>query len=51
MAEMETRMAEKKKCMAVIVSQSKISEGIYSMWLQTEQIARAAKPGQFISVY
>ena len=53
MAEMETRMAEKKKCMAVIVSQSKISEGIYSMWLQFPgdyNIAAQAVPGQFISM-
>ena len=47
-------MAEKKKCMAVIVSQSKISEGIYSMWLQFPgdyNIAAQAVPGQFISMY
>ena len=46
-------MAEKKKCMAVIVSQSKISEGIYSMWLQFPgdyNIAAQAVPGQFISM-
>ena len=31
---MEIRMADKKKCLAVVVSQEKITEGIYSMWLQ-----------------
>lgn len=44
-------MAEKYKETAVVVSQEQIADGIYSMWLQTEQIAGAAKPGQFISVY
>ena len=44
-------MAEKYKETAVVVSQEQIADGIYGMWLQTEQIARAAKPGQFISVY
>ena len=35
---------------AVILSQNKLSEGIYSMWINTT-IAKEAKPGQFISVY
>lgn len=36
---------------AVVVKQEKIASDVYSMWLQTEDIAKAAKPGQFISVY
>ncbi len=44
-------MPEKWKETSKIVAQKKIGTGIYSMWLQTEQIAAHAKPGQFISVY
>ncbi|MFR8547624.1 MAG: hypothetical protein ACLVEV_03215 [Lachnospiraceae bacterium] len=44
-------MAEKFKEQAVILSQEELAAGIFSMWLQTEQIAGAAVPGQFISVY
>lgn len=35
---------------AVIISQEKLSAGVYSMWIETD-IARDAKAGQFISVY
>lgn len=38
-------MAEKYKETAVVVSQEQIADGIYSMWLQTEQIARGGKAG------
>ena len=51
---MEIRMADKKKCLAVVVSQEKITEGIYSMWLQFPEdynVAGMAVPGQFISMY
>ena len=34
-----------------IVSQERIGTDIYSMWLQTSQIAKNASPGQFVSVY
>ena len=44
-------MSEKYKETAEIIKQEKIGTGIYSMWLQTQQIAGAARPGQFISVY
>lgn len=44
-------MKEKFKEQAVIICQEEIAEGIYSMWIRTEQIAGAAKAGQFISVY
>ena len=51
---MEIRMADKKKCLAVVASQEKITEGIYSMWLQFPEdynVAGMAVPGQFISMY
>lgn len=44
-------MAEKWKEQAVVLTQERIAPQIFSMWLQTERIARAAVPGQFISVY
>lgn len=47
-------MADKKKCVAEVVSQKMVSEGIYSMWLafpEGQDIAAAAVPGQFISLY
>lgn len=44
-------MTEKYRERAVVVSQEQIGSQIYSMWLQTEQVAEAAVPGQFISVY
>ena len=43
-------MADRKKENAVVVSQEQLSNGIFSMWLQTEAAA-AAKPAQFISMY
>jgi len=36
---------------AVILSQEQIGEDIYSLWIQTKEIAKEAVPGQFISVY
>lgn len=44
-------MPGKWKETAKIVGQTKIGKEIYSMWLQTEEIAGHAVPGQFISVY
>ncbi len=44
-------MAEKWREQAVIIRQEEISYGIYHMWIKTDQIARHAKPGQFISIY
>lgn len=34
-----------------VISQEKIASGIYSMWLRSENMAKEAKPGQFLSVY
>ncbi len=42
---------EKIKMTAKVVSQEKLTDDIFSMWIQAEEIAAAAKPGQFISVY
>ena len=44
-------MAEKIKEKSRIISQEKIAGDVYSMWLDSEQIAENAKPGQFISVF
>lgn len=35
----------------MIIRQEEIADDIYSIWLKTEQIARAAVPGQFVSIY
>ena len=34
-----------------VISQEEIGTQIYSMWIASERMASAAKPGQFISVY
>ena len=44
-------MSKKTKEICAIVSQECIGKDIYSMWLQTEQIAKEAVPGQFVSLY
>ena len=44
-------MAEKKLTQAVVISNEMLADGIYSMWIQEADIAMAAKPGQFISLY
>ncbi len=44
-------MAEKYRIRAVVLSQEQIAGQIFSMWLQSGPIARAARPGQFLSVY
>ena len=44
-------MASSYREKSVVVKQEKIASDVYSMWLQTEDIAKAARPGQFISVY
>ena len=44
-------MSEKYKERVTVVYQSCIAAGVYSIWLQTAQIAAAAVPGQFVSVY
>lgn len=43
-------MARKKKVTATVVSQERLVDQIYDMWLETE-LATDAKPGQFVAVY
>ena len=43
-------MTQRKKEIAVVVSQEQLADNIFSMWIQTEAAA-SAKPGQFISMY
>lgn len=47
-------MADKKKVTAIVKEQTKLSEGIYSMWLEFPEeynVAGQAVPGQFLSLY
>lgn len=44
-------MSKKIKENVKIISQEEIGTAIYSMWIESENIAGAAVPGQFISVY
>lgn len=44
-------MSCKRKETAIVVSQECLLPGIYSMWLETKEIAGLAVPGQFISMY
>ncbi len=44
-------MANKFKEIARVTSQEEISTDIFSMWIETTDIARETRPGQFISVY
>lgn len=43
-------MAEKMKKEAKVLSQKKLSEGIFDLWLETE-MAKDVRPGQFVGVY
>lgn len=42
-------MKIKETC--TVIRQERIAADVYSMWLQTGQIASQAKPGQFVSLY
>ncbi|MDY6156851.1 MAG: dihydroorotate dehydrogenase electron transfer subunit [Agathobacter sp.] len=44
-------MAEKFEEIAVVVDQNALGSGIYDLTLKTTNIAKAAKAGQFVSVY
>ena len=44
-------MAEKFEEIVKVVSQNSLGNGIFDMVLQTENIAKAARSGQFVSVY
>lgn len=41
----------KIQCMAKITETARLAEGVYSMWLQAQEIAMPAVPGQFVSLY
>ena len=43
-------MARKKKVTATVVSQARLADQIYDVWLETE-LAADAKAGQFVAVY
>lgn len=40
-----------RKVTAIVESQERLTEDVYSMWIREEEMAAQAKPGQFISVY
>lgn len=41
----------KVKLTAKVVSQEALTEDVYSMWIQADEVAKSARPGQFISIY
>ena len=40
-----------KKVTACVAGQMRLTEDVYSMWIEEPEMASQAKPGQFISVY
>ena len=44
-------MSTKTKETLTVISQEEIGIDIYSLWLQTDQMAQNARPGQFLSLY
>lgn len=44
-------MSNVQKSRAIICDMQQICDGIYSMWIKEENVASAAKPGQFLSLY
>ena len=44
-------MSTKTKENLTVVSQEEIGKDIFSLWLQTDQMAQYARPGQFLSLY
>ena len=44
-------MSTKTKENLTVVSQEEIGKDIFSLWLQTDQMAQYAHPGQFLSLY
>ncbi len=44
-------MGRKYQELAEIICQENIADDIYEMWIKTENIARDAVPGQFVSLY
>lgn len=44
-------MQKKCKCTGKVCETSCLADGVYSLWLEAPEIAKAAKPGQFVSLY
>lgn len=44
-------MVKSAKTAALITGRVELQPGIFSLWLKEEEIAKAAKPGQFVMVY
>lgn len=44
-------MSTKTKETLTVISQEEIGRDIFSLWLQTDQMAQNARPGQFLSLY
>ena len=44
-------MADKVSKEVVITSTTKVTDGVYSMWLKDKELVQSAKPGQFVSLY
>jgi dihydroorotate dehydrogenase electron transfer subunit len=44
-------MSEKYNELALVIEQKKLASDVYSMWIRSANIAKAAKAGQFISIY
>jgi dihydroorotate dehydrogenase electron transfer subunit len=44
-------MSDKFNELVKVIKQELIATGVYSMWIKSENIAKAARPGQFISIY
>ncbi|MDR0923359.1 MAG: dihydroorotate dehydrogenase electron transfer subunit, partial [Hungatella sp.] len=41
----------KVKEIAVVASQTRLGDDVYSMWIKTKEIAGQAEPGQFVDLY
>ena len=44
-------MSTKTKETLTVISQEEIGRDIYSLWLQTDQMAQNERPRQFLSLY
>ncbi len=44
-------MSQKNREKAIVIRQEEIANGIYSMWIKTDEIAQNAKAGQFVDIY
>lgn len=47
----KTKSFSKEKRAFKVAAQECLTEGIYSMWIEAEDMAKAAAPGQFLSLY